>query len=739
MTIKIFFLLFCVLFNASIFAQLNGWKSYTSIKNINNIVKYEHFIWASGVGGIYKHNITDSSYNFYRKSEGLSQNEVTAFNVINDTVWIGNSLGYIDVLHNDNIINRIYDFAQSDKSIKGINHLEHVKDSLIVATDFGVSVIDINSKVILDSYGKFGNFTSNIPVYIVKKNNVFFIASSEGVAIQKQQFSNLSAPDSWMSFTFNNIGVDEVNDLGFYKSEPVIATDDGIWYYDGSDWSKKYLSGTKINKLITKDDSLFVLLSNSVEIIVNDAISNILTTSGYTLNNFYVENSNYFLIATDKGILTYKDTDVKLSFPDGPTENYFYSITIDQSGKLWAGSGRDITQGGIYSTYDGNSWDNFLTSTNPEIVSNSFHNVTSDNFGNIFFSSWGRGLTILKNNQFINYNTDNSILVGITDLPQFLVIASAQTDNQGNIWILNWNAADRNQLTVITNTNEWYQFSMAPTISTTDYVENFLIDRNNTKWFGVFSSSGDGKGLYYFNENGSFSNTADDSKGMLTTSNGLNDNQITALALDNRGEIWIGTPSGVNVISNPANPQERISGVFNLRLLSVTALAVDPVNQKWVGSSQGITLANSDGSSILAQYDLNNSPLPTNEIKSIAVNKDNGLIYFGTNFGLTSLSTPYIEAKNEFNELFIYPNPLIIENGETPLLKIDGLIKDSEIKIITVSGKLIAEFSSPGGRMAVWDGTTIENVNITSGVYFVVAYEAESTESTVGKFVIIRK
>jgi hypothetical protein len=41
---------------------------------------------------------------------------------------------------------------------------------------------------------------------------------------------------------------------------------------------------------------------------------------------------------------------------------------------------------------------------------------------------------------------------------------------------------------------------------------------------------------------------------------------------------------------------------------------------------------------------------------------------------------------------------------EANLLQLMDLIRDTDIKIVTVSGKLVREFSSPGGRTAFWDG-----------------------------------
>ena len=56
--------------------------------------------------------------------------------------------------------------------------------------------------------------------------------------------------------------------------------------------------------------------------------------------------------------------------------------------------------------------------------------------------------------------------------------------------------------------------------------------------------------------------------GYLTTSDGLNTNTITSLIVDRRGDIWVGTSLGVNVITqtytiaSSNKPQLSISSIY---------------------------------------------------------------------------------------------------------------------------------------------------------------------------------
>ena len=72
-------------------------------------------------------------------------------------------------------------------------------------------------------------------------------------------------------------------------------------------------------------------------------------------------------------------------------------------------------------------------------------------------------------------------------------------------------------------------------------------------------------------------------------------------------------------------------------------------------------------------------------------------------------------------------------------MTIDGLIADTDIKILTISGKLVREFSSPGGRVAFWDGRNDGGSLVNSGIYIIVAYDKEGNSVASGKIAIIRK
>jgi len=113
-------------------------------------------------------------------------------------------------------------------------------------------------------------------------------------------------------------------------------------------------------------------------------------------------------------------------------------------------------------------------------------------------------------------------------------------------------------------------------------------------------------------------------------------------------------------------------------------------------------------------------------------------VYVGTFLGLNVFETPAIKPKEKFEGLFVYPNPFIITDG-AQLITIDGLVRDSEIKILSSSGKLIRKLETPGGRVAFWDGRDDNRDLVSSGIYLIVASDRDGNNVEVGKVAVLKK
>ncbi|MGB8320621.1 MAG: two-component regulator propeller domain-containing protein [Ignavibacteriaceae bacterium] len=742
---KITVILFAYLFNSLIFPQsLGGWQTFTEMKDVEAIQATANGFWAASTGGAFFYYKDDQSFKTLRKSNGLNGTLLTSTTIDNKgNIWFGSQEGIIDIYNpENNSIQSLLDIYNSNKNPKQINELVTIGDTIIASTDFGITLIDPEKLILYDTFFRFGSFPTNIKVNSTLKSGKIYAATDYGVAIQKDGAVNLSAPESWSVYkTTDGLPSNKVEKIVNYKGAIVAATDSGLSYFDGSKWSSyiPQFDNLKVTDLLVANDTLFIVNNNVVYSYYNGNVKTYLTPSAQITKISYSNGLGLLAGSISSGVINGK-SNIEL-FPNGPEANQFLGIDIDESGNLWCASGANISGIGFYK-YDGQKWTNYNVSNTPQIQNNSYFVVKS--FGtNILFGNWGHGFLSISGDAYKIFNVNNTEMKGIQTNPDYLVITDFEKDSKGNLWILNYGASDRKILSMVTPDSTWFYFSIPAFYN--QYIQDNMgmaIDQYDTKWF--YSQSDNKPGLFYFNENGTYSDPKDDISGYINKSNGLNDNAVNSILVDKRGDIWVGTGLGVNIISNngsvlSSKPSLSITSVFTLRQQTINCMAVDPINQKWIGTNQGLLLVNSDGTNLIASYDSKNSPLPSDIIRSITIDDNSGKVYVATDAAITSFNTAAIKPQDSFTNLFVYPSPFILDGGNNNQVTISGLVVDSDIKILTITGKLVSEFSSPGGNVAFWDGKDMNGNYVSSGIYLVIAFDKEGNNAVAGKIAVIRK
>ncbi|MGB5286855.1 MAG: two-component regulator propeller domain-containing protein, partial [Ignavibacteriaceae bacterium] len=726
--------------------QFINWKNFTALKNVRDVAIYNEGFWSAANGGAFRYSSASGQYTTLHKSEGLKGISLTSVTIDNQgRTWFGSSDGIIDIYNlSSNNFEVILDIFNSNQTNKRINDLAASGDTIIVSSDFGVSLIDANNFLFYDTFFKFGDFPTNTRVNSTLKSGLFYVCTDEGIAFQKPGAINLSAPESWNVYSSaQGLPSDKTLKAGLFEENIIVCTDKGFSRFSNNIWNNfiSELANTYIDDFQIQGDSILILSQNKIYLYYNSVL-NELYSSSINLSRIEFKSGYGIVCASENGSL-YLDTQLNDEFlsPNSPPVNQFPSMTVDASSRLYSASGKD-NRGAGYYTYSGNEWEIFNISNTPQLPDDDVYNAFSIG-GSAYLGTWGYGFLEVSSEIKKLWNRTNTGMQGIPDNPNFLVITGFGTDSRSNLWVLNYWAVDRNTLAMRTPDSVWYHFTIPAAQSRILFGnENLAVDPYDTKWLSCADPSR--LGLFYLNENKTYEDPSDDRSDYLTTADGLNTNDIRDVVVDRRGDVWVATSLGVNIITNTSTVLSsgssalRISNVFVLRQQSVNAIAVDPLNQKWIGTNEGLLLVNSDGSRLITTFTAQNSALLSNQIKSLAIDENKGIVYAGTDEGLTSFETPYIKPLESFDKLFVYPNPFSIKSGSN-LLTIDGLIKDSEIKVLTINGTLVTEFTSPGGRTAYWDGRDDNGELVSTGVYLIVAFDTEGNNVVTGKVAVLRE
>ncbi|MBV6512470.1 MAG: hypothetical protein FMNOHCHN_01977 [Ignavibacteriaceae bacterium] len=742
----------CLTFTILTAAPLTGqefynWKNYTDKKVVRSAGVSGDLIWAATSGGLFYYNTVTTSFFTLDKADGLSGSNLNSLAIDADgKVWMGSLTGILEIYNPaTKTTKRISDIANSNFPNKRINSITVRGDTVFVSTEFGLSLIDARNYVFFDTFFKFASLNANSRIYSSYRDSLIYAGSDFGLIGQKPGSTNLAAPSSWSVYTTaDGLQSNNVYKAGSYQGRLIVSTSRGFSVRNGAAWSSLIpsLNTTPVTDFAVRGDSLFYIAANSLWLYNGSTSTEIYSPSPGTLSSLTLSVSGDIVLTSDRGVILITATrTVTGIYPPGPGSNQFLDLAVDNNGTLWAATGRDITGKGLYR-FDGFSWSILDLSADPSIGSNSYFSVTTGSDNTLYAGNWGKGfLRIKPDGTRTLFNAQTTPIRGIANDVDFIVIPAVKQDSRGNLWVLNHDAADRKILSALTPDSTWHQYANPADSSISQYM-SMVIDRNDTKWY--ISADAQKSGLFFFNENKTFGVKSDDKYGYASSASELQGKTINAMAIDRRGEIWLGTNLGTFVIANPStvlntNSTVRVTSLFSLRQYTVTAIAVDPINRKWIGTNnQGVLVFSPDGSTLIAAFDSRNSPLLSDAVQSIAFDERTGTAYIGTDAGLTSVATLAAKPERDLSGLTVYPSPFLLGTpGKT--LTIDGLVQDAEIKIIDISGNVIREFSSPGGRIAQWDGRDKSGALVNSGVYIITASDQEG--NTVGsvKAAVVRK
>jgi ligand-binding sensor domain-containing protein len=743
--------------------QTNQWRNFTDMKSVRSTGFSSGRLVAATGGGMFMYDLSTSRYTNWTNSENLSTNDLTALMVDKaNRIWVGSSNGAIDVFdENSGSWQSIQDIANSIRPKKAIRGFLGNGDSVLIASDFGVSVFIISRWEFGDTYASFGFPTQAAVSRAVILNNRIYVGSDQGVASASLSSPNLSAPTSWTTYSAaQGLTSSAIVGMTIYHDTLLVGSPDGIFFFANNSFQAVNSTVGKSVVDIASTQTGLVYVWNGANGFTVESMSQVNGASQIVANENQVQASSLALntgtseiaIGTGgNGVAMWDGSNWSLRSPNGPEANLFINLCVTQSGVVWAGTGIGTGGKGFYrydpSLVDGLQWKNFTVANYPIMGSNDYYKASLRANGSVWMSSWGDGVIEIAGDTIrrkLDATSTPSFAPTVPPAdpqgPFFVVVGGVASDLVGLSWFVNRTAVNGNYLAVLTN-DTTFQYKRCASIPCGGFFSSIVIDQNGTKWMANSEPSQKfPNGLYYYNEALSVSGTAiNGGWGLMTTADGLPNNTVLALTVDQDNSIWVGTDLGVTIITDPLNPLKSMISSYPLREQSIQAIAVDGLNDKWIGTKEGVFVVNSDGTQLLSQYTVLNTggKLVDNDVRSIAIDQRHGIAYFGTQNGMSSLQIPAVQPQKAYTKLEFGPNPYTLPS--TQPLTINNLVSNSTIKILSVNGTLIFEFSAQGGGRAFWDGRDRRGNYVPTGIYFVVAFADNGNQVANGKVAVVRK
>ncbi|HTL82126.1 MAG TPA: two-component regulator propeller domain-containing protein [Bacteroidia bacterium] len=775
-----FFLLVFTHFVRSQNVPIGGWKMHLPYQMCHYVTGSSTTVWTATDKGLFKLNKADMSVDRITKIEGLSDLIIgsVAYNSYNNKLVVGYKNGNLDIIDiaTGSIIN-LPDIKNAQIiGDKSIHNIYFISNRAYLSVGFGIVVINTDRNEVMDTY-MIGTNGTNLEVYdITSDGTSLFAATENGIYYAPINDPYLSNFATWSRFT-QRIPNGHYNTITYFNGQLVTnwaatypnraLNSDSVFCYNFTTTTWDTVRGWEARRnamdITAANGALYMCDNYQIE--VRTGVVDGPASAAYYLfdgnmeylrpEQLYIDGAGTIWEADLRyGLVKMLDATHGASYyPNGPLTTDVYDMSESDGALIAVPGGHDDAWNNVFNIngvgyYKNDLWSDYSTSnTNGldtlfDLVSCA---VDPEDNSHVFMGSWGRGVAEMRNGAITNvYNTDNSTLES-NIVYHWVAVAGMQFDDDDNLWMTNSHVMTC--LNVRKKDGTWRAFDFTGLIPIGETVSELMVTKTGQKWMILPR----GQGMLVFDDNGTIDNISDDRKVRLGFNPGtgaIPGTEVYCMAEDDDGEVWIGTDKGIGVfycadqIMTPGAcdaQQILIEQDGNIQILmetqTVTAILVDGANRKWIGTEGGgLFLMSADGTKQLAHFDETNSPLLSNDITCLSMDKKTGELFIGTSDGIVSYRGEATNGEDVMGDVYAFPNP--VQHDYTGPVAITGLVKDANVKITDVRGQLVYETTALGGQ-AIWPGTNFKGERAASGVYLVFASNEDGTQKIVTKILFI--
>jgi ligand-binding sensor domain-containing protein len=762
-------------------AQVGQWQAHTSFRQVVDLSASPDAIWAATTGGVFRYAPEAGELQRFTPIEGLHNVRVQAirYSAGCTCVWIGYADGVLDRLDVETgTVETFRDIARATQfSSRAVRRIQEYGDSLLVATDFGLVVFDPERGEVRDTYNQLGAFAPGTAVFDVAVAGVaggevsFWLATAEGVAVGPLSSPNLKDPGSWRNETLPGAG--PATAISVFEGAVHVGGETAVYRrLDIGAYVEAIRTGNPVTFLRQVYDRLIGVTTFSLASVEAGGGARLLGNAGLTLLRAVTEGPGGAMWVGDEGAALVRaraidasttaiDVEAADIYPAGPFDGLFSDLSYAPAdGTLWVGGVRGSNVGFYKRSADG-TWTNYTSRFYPELVGRrtEFRFVHTDTRNHTWVGSFGGALLeVTPEDEILVHDQSNSSLrraEAVTD-ETFIIVGGIHSQADGTVWVTNVDAA--RPLSVYRPADGWA--SLASPLSNGLTFGEIFTDSFGQKWIVVIDRRNlrINIGLLVLDTGDTPADASDDAFLYLdeqgSAGQGLPGVFVNAIVEDRDGLVWLGTDEGLAYIVNTGivardpnttpiwpirSEREEGESQFLLFGLKVNDLAVDPANRLWVATDEGAWLIESDGLGFreVVHFTTENAPLFSDVVVSVEVDPRTGDVYVVTDAGLLSYGSEALAPAEEHRDLDIYPNPAVFAGGASPTIYVEGLVEETEVRVMTAAGDVVRRLDARGGRIG-WDGLDARGRPVPSGMYLVVAVGRHGEGAAIGKVAVIR-
>lgn len=736
---------------------LGQWRSHLPYNKAVGVAINGGTIYVAGEESFYMNINDNSELRAFSKVDGMADVGLSniAYDNFTNTIVLAYKNSNIDLYQDGSFYNLPDLKLKTVAGSKTINHIITDNGFAYLSTDIGIVVINLEKREVKETYA-FTRNNRNIAVKSVSfAGNDIYAATDKGIYKAGKNNINLQAFSSWTGLDTSRSLIASANQQG----KIFVAGTDTLFALENNELRFVYKSDTTLRNINTGLKGLWVVENymrtfNGAAILIDTQynIIDTIKTGGFAAQVAQRDDARQTLFIADQfqGLQISVDyanpygTDI----PQGPATTTAFDIYAYNK-EVWVAHGTydEFWHPGNningLSSFKDDKWKNYNTWHFDGKV-NDISSVVKGADGKIYAGSSQNGVVILdpSDGKYELFD-ENSILDDSYIARGKRIVGGVALDNQQNLWVTMFGGD--HELAVRTKEGNWAEHEVDWGRGIPHAAGQIIIDDNGQKWY----TAPRGGGVIVYDDGGTPENSGDDRSRLLVSGEGfggLPNNTVSCIAKDKNGAIWIGTATGIAIVSCPAQVidltcEAKLTTVqyddfagFLFQNDAVRSIAVDGGNRKWVGTNNGVWLISPDGDKVVSRFTAENSPLPSNRIQKIAIDPITGDVYISTEAGLVSYRGTSTDGAEVMDNIVSYPNP--VPSGYAGTIAIRGLAENADVRITDISGQLVYRTRALGGQ-AIWNGMDYTGRRPQSGVYMIFVSDREGTQTKSGKLVFM--
>ena len=693
---------------------IGSWRAHFSNESSQQVVKGDQ-IYVAAANQIIQID-TKKEITYLNTTTGLHATGIhkIAWHPIENQLVIAYKNSQIDIVKGDQVT--LIDDIQLTNlySDKKINDLLVFNNNAYLSCNFGIVIIDLLKKEIKSTIFPNNNRQSVKVLQTIPYQNKLLALTENGI-----WSTILGQNNNWSQE--NTMGISGIKNMFVFKNQLYFNNQQKIYPYQSNIASYQINTGAIETIAVDEDRILAVITYQKKGALIqfNSNQTNTVLIDSTVLSQpvGLLKDGNTIWVG-DFGKGLYEKNEQSKWFALGGPLSEAYGNNAFSDNQLLMSYGTDKI--GL-SSLNEKGWSNFSQLENIKI--NYVEAVSIDPSD----QSWWIGM----GNQLIHYDRNKKIIEQTIPNPPIGAIKSIQQKTNGTIALLKEGFG-----VVIKEGNQWNNYPIQKGFSATN-LKKILVDKNDLSW--IIGPKQQGIVLFQKQNNQAIWRQLNTGKG----SGNLPSMEVTAIAEDRDGSIWVGTDNGIaifqcNTINEACDAYLPIvqGNGFNGYLFqreTIHSISIDGANRKWIGTNNGAWLISKDGTEVLQHFTTENSPLPDNTVLSIGIEPTDGDVFFFTKNEIISFKSDATESSKSQSAIKIYPNP-IAPNYNGPIT-IKNLVDNALVKITDINGQLMMQTRALGGQ-AVWNGRDQYQQKVASGIYLIFARDDMGNEKAVGKILI---